>query len=113
MHLHLILYLVAVALMGLASTVTITASLAGTYSKSWNVVSSADGDTTGSVSHGFGVAPALYWLVPLLPQAYGKQWYISAVSSTTITITGISSTSAGTSVAQLQIVAMLPHSIID
>lgn len=112
MHLHLILYFVAVALMGLAGTVTITPSLAGTYSKTWNVVSSADADTTGTVSHGFGATPAMVWLVPLLPQAYGKQWY-PTVSSTTIVVTGISSTGAGSTAAQLQIIAMLPHSIID
>jgi hypothetical protein len=112
MHLHLILYAVAVALaFGLAGTVTIAAAYAGTYSKTWTVVSSADADTTQSVSHGFGAAPALYWLTPLLPQAYGKQWTI-AVTSTLITVTGISSTGAGTTSAQLLISAMLPNSLI-
>jgi len=114
MHPHLILFLVAVAfaLVGLFGTVTISPALAGTYSKTWSVESSADTDTTGSVSHGFGAAPALYWLTFLLPQCYGKQWTI-AVTSTVITITGISSTGAGTTAAQLLISAMLPHSIID
>lgn len=110
--LHLI---VAIVMTFVGATVSFTLNTAptGPYSKSWQVVSSADADTTGSVSHGFPSTPAMVWLVPLLPQAYGKQWTLGTVSSTTITINGISSTSAGSTAAQLQLIAMLPHSIID
>lgn len=95
-------------------TFTQNANPTGPYSKSWNVVSSADADTTGAVSHGFPSTPAMVWIVALLgPNFYGKQWALGVVNTSTITVNGISSTSAGTSVAQLQVIAMLPHSIID
>jgi hypothetical protein len=116
MHLPFVFALMAVALFFLGGTVSFVANTAptGPYSKSWNVAASADADTTGTVSHGFPSAPAMVWLVPLLSaNAYGKQWALGTVSATTIIVNGVSSTGSGTTTAQLQIIAMLPHSIID
>ncbi len=94
--------------------VTVAASFAGTYSKSWNVTSSADADTAGTITHGFGVAPALVWAVPLLAGFYTKQWLIGAISTTTIILAAISATGGGVAgTPQLQVIAMLPHSIIS
>lgn len=94
--------------------ITVAAAYAGTYSKTWNVTSSADGDTTSSVSHGFGAAPALYWVVPLLSaNAYAKQWAITSVTANVINFAGISAASSGLAgTPQVQIVAMLPNSLI-
>jgi hypothetical protein len=114
--LPMIVALLSIAFTGLAASITfaLNATPTGPYSKSWNVTASADADAAGTVSHGFPSAPAMVWLVPLLSaNAYGKQWALTAVSATTIIITGVSSTSSGTSVAQLQLIAMLPHSLID
>ena len=95
--------------------VTNTAVFAGTYSKSWNVIATADTDTAGVVSHGFGVAPALVWLVPLLSaNFYGKQWALGTVNTSVINLVAVSFTGGGlTSTPQLQAIAMLPHSIIS
>jgi len=96
-------------------SVTNAAVFAGTYSKSWNVISTADTDLAGTISHGFGVAPALVWLVPLLSaNFYGKQWSLGAVNTSTIGLVAISFTGGGlTSTPQLQVIAMLPHSLIS
>ena len=95
-------------------TATLNAAPTGPYSKSWNVVSSADTDLSGTISHGFGATPAMVWLVPLLgANFYGKQWALGAVNASTIGLVAISFTGGGTSVAQLQVIAMLPHSMID
>ena len=97
----------------MAVTYTQNAAPTGPYSKTFDVVASADTDTAGTITHGFSAAPAMVWLVPLLPVAYGKQWTLGAVSSTTITLAAVSSTGSGTAVAQLRVEAMLPHSFID
>jgi hypothetical protein len=94
-------------------TATLNTNPTGPYSKSWNVVASADADTTGTISHGYPSAPAMVWLVFLNAVAYGKTWILGTVNAATITVTGISSTGSGTSVAQLQVISMLPQSIID
>lgn len=95
-------------------TVTVAAAFAGTYSKSWNVTASADTDLAGTVSHGFGVAPALVWLVPLLVGFYTKQWTVGTVTASTIPLVAISATGGGVAgTPQLQVIAMLPHSIIS
>lgn len=95
-------------------SVTSAANFAGTYSKSWDVTATADGDTTGTISHGFGATPGLVWLVPLQSaQAYGKQWSLGTVNTSTITINGVSAASSGLAgTPQLRVIAMLPHSII-
>ena len=94
--------------------VTNAAVFAGTYTTSWNVTSSADADLAGVISHGFGVAPALVWLVPLLSaNFYGKQWSLGSVSATVINLVAISATGQGLAgTPQLQVVAMLPNSLI-
>lgn len=94
-------------------SVTVAANYAGTYSKTWNVTSSADGDTAGTVSHGFAAAPVLVWLVPLTSNAYLHQWTLGVISATTILLGATSSTGAGLAgTPQLAVVAMLPHSMI-
>ena len=89
-------------------------TLKGKTTKAWNVISTADTDVAGVISHGFGVAPALVWLVPLLsPQFYGKQWSILSVNTSVINLVAVSFTAGGlTSTPQLQVIAMLPHSLI-
>jgi hypothetical protein len=98
----------------MAVTSTLNTNPTGPYSKSWNVVASADADAAGTISHGFGATPAMVWLVPLLSaNFYGKQWALGTVNTSTIGLVAISFTGGGTSVAQLQVIAMLPQSLID
>jgi hypothetical protein len=102
-------------------TVTKTAVVAGAYSKSWNITSDADGDTTFTFAHGFvvqdGVAkqPTLVWLAPLQStQFYAKKWALGTVDATNITINAASAAGGGLAgTPQLQVIATLPHSIVD
>lgn len=86
--------------------------------KSWDVTSGADTDTTGVITHGFTVggvatAPAMVWLVPTQTRAYSKAWALGAVTTTTITINALSATGGGLAgTPQLQVIAMLPHSLL-
>ncbi len=102
-------------------TVTHAAVLAGFFSKSWNVTSSADGDLTDTITHGFvknannaKVTPTMVWLVPLQPQAYTHKWVLGTVDNTTIIINASSVSGGGLAgTPQLQVIAMMPQSIID
>jgi hypothetical protein len=87
---------------------------ASAYTKSWNVTSPNDSDTAATVSHGFGVAPALVWLVPLLSaNCYGHQWAVGTVTASTIPLTATSASGSGLAgTPQVQVIAMLPTSII-
>jgi hypothetical protein len=101
-------------------TVSKVAVVAGVYSKSWNITSTADGDLTFAIAHGFVVqdgvakAPTLVFLVPLTPQAYTKQWTLGVVDTTNININAISAVGGGLAgTPQLQVIATLPHSLVD
>ena len=101
-------------------SVTHAAVVDGVFSKSWNVTSSADADVTDAISHGFvkqnnvKVAPALVWLVPLEAAGVTHAWRLGAVDSDTITINATSATGGGLAgTPQLQVIAMIPQSIID
>jgi hypothetical protein len=93
---------------------TVTANVAGTYAKSWNVVSSADGDVAATVTHGFSAAPSYAILVPLVGANYAlKQWAISAINASQILLSATSTTGSGlAATAQVQVIAFLPHSIM-
>jgi hypothetical protein len=99
--------------------ITITPVLAGTYAKTWNITSSADGDLTAQIPHGFTVqyvatAPALVLLTPLQHQAYTKQWTLGVVDATNINLGATSAAGGGLAgTPQLQVVALLPQSIMD
>ena len=91
--------------------VTVTAVLAGTNTKSWDITATADGDTSASITHGLGAAPALVYLAPLLAQAYTSQWQVTSVSSTVITLTKGTASGSGNASAQVRVYADRPHSI--
>jgi hypothetical protein len=91
----------------------------GPYTKSWNVTSSANTDEAVQIPHSFSlhfepVIPELVWLVPLQPEFYVKQWTLGVVDDVNINLASAVSTGgalAGT--PQLQVIAMLPASIIE
>lgn len=91
--------------------VTASAVYAGTYTKSWDVIASADGDTAGTITHGFGSTPAVVTLTPLRAEAYGSQWTATA-GTATIVLGKTSAASSGNATAQVRVIASLPHSIV-
>lgn len=86
--------------------------------KTWAVTSTADGDLTLVITHGFtqggvAVTPAEVWLGLTQTRAYSKAWVVSAVDTTTITLTAISAAGGGLAgTPQLKVFAMLPHTIL-
>jgi len=100
-------------------TVTHVAVDTGNYTKTWDVTSSADGDLTDAIVHGFvnhytPVAPKVVCLTPLEPNAYIKRWTLGVVDTTNININAISATGGGlASTPQLRVIAMIPHSLIE
>lgn len=91
--------------------VTPTAVLAGTDFKTWDVVASADSDTAGTITHGFGAAPANVTIRPVLATAYTCRWCIASVSATEIILSKISVTSSGSTAAQIRVQASRPHTV--
>lgn len=101
-------------------TVTHVAVDTGAFTRTWDVTSSADGDLTDVIVHGFiqpaytPVAPKVVCLTPLQPQAYLKRWTLGVVDTVNININAISATGGGlASTPQLRVIAMIPHSIIE
>lgn len=89
------------------------AVFAGTTTKTWNVIASADGDTgTLVIAHGFGAAPALVMLTPLLTAGTLSGWS-AAIDATNITLTkGTTAAGSGNAGAQLRVIAQIPHSLM-
>lgn len=52
----------------------------------WTVIASADGDTGGDIPHGFGSAPDVVQITPLLADAYTSAWRVTGVDATNITL---------------------------
>ncbi len=102
--------------------VTITPVGTGPYTKTWNITSDADGDTSAQFAHGFlnhytPVAPAVVLLTILAEgsaEANLHEWSLGVVDTTNINLAAVSATGAGLAgTPQLQVVAMLPQSIMD
>lgn len=92
--------------------VTASAVYAGTFTKSWDVIASADGDTAGTITHGFPSTPVDVNLLPLRAEAYGSQWVVSSIGTSTIVLGKTSAASSGNATAQVRVIARLPHSIV-
>lgn len=87
------------------------AVFAGTDYKTFDVTATADADTTATIAHGFGAAPAEVSLRPLLANHYVSQWTVSAVDATNITLTKGTGVGSGNAGAQVRVQARRPHSI--
>lgn len=88
-----------------------SAVFAGVDFKSWDIIATADADTGGSVTHGMGAAPSDVYVTPLLAAGVTSAWFVSAISSTVITLTKGTATGSGNASAQLRLYARRPHTI--
>lgn len=94
--------------------ITAAAGFAGTNTKTWNVTATADADTGDfAVAHGFGVAPALAFLTPLLNAGLLANWSVKSIDATNITLNkGATAVGSGNAGASVRLTVMLPHSLI-
>lgn len=79
------------------------------------IVSSADGDTTVDVAHGLGVAPSVYFIMPMAQASTATNccwWNITAPTATKVTVNkqGTAGTAA---LSAALLVVMRPHSIMQ
>lgn len=77
----------------------------------FDVTATADADTGGDVTHGLGIVPEVYWMVPLLAAYYTSVWTITAVSSTVVTVTKGTAVGSGTANAQMRLFVERPHTL--
>ena len=96
--------------------VTVTATLAGKYTYAGTITSTADADTTSTLTnHGLGATPKVAAAVPLISQGLTalSAWALTTLNSTQFQFTKLTSTGSGNASPQLQFVLMLPHSLIS
>lgn len=93
--------------------VTVTAILAGSNTYIADVVATADGDTTATITHGLASSPKEISMCQLISQALTalSAWAFSAPGATTSTGTKLASTGSGNASAQVRVNIKTPHSI--
>lgn len=99
-------------------SVTITPVGTGPYAKSWNITASADSDEAIKITHGFsvdyvGVAPKFVWHEETNAAAYTKQWTLGVVDTEFINLASAVSGGGLAGTPQIQVIALLPQSIMD
>lgn len=92
--------------------VTVTPVYAGSYTKTWDIIASADADVAAVIAHGFGIAPVAVWMTPLDTDFYVSTWTLGVIDATNINLAKANAVGSGNPAAQLRVTAMLPHSLI-
>lgn len=102
----------------MAVTVTAVAQPSGQNvrgsSSIWDIIATADGDTTATITHGLlgGVAPQDVQITYLLAaQALVSGWAVTAFGATTITLTKTTTATSGVAGAQIRVTVRLPHTM--
>lgn len=98
----------------MATTVTAQRSTPGKYSKSFDVIADANGDTDVDVTHGFvGITDAAKEitvdLLPLHAAFYDSVWKVKTMDATKVTITK-SGAAGGQALAQVRVQLERVHS---
>lgn len=93
--------------------VTVATILAGVNTFIGDVTATADGDTTGTVTHGLATTPKEVNACQLISQALTalSAWAVTAIGATTLTVTKLTSTGSGNASAQLRVTCKTPHSL--
>ena len=94
--------------------VNLTTVLAGTTMSIVDVEATADADDTATIPHGLGAAPLVVILTGLQPEAETlSDWVASTINGTNVILTKQTDANSGVAGAQVRMIAMLPHSIIQ
>lgn len=98
------------------AAVSVTNILAGTNTYIGDVIATADGDTTATITHGLsaGGTPLGLSATQLLSQALTalSAWAFAAPGATTCVGTKLASTGSGNASAQVRVMISGPHSIV-
>lgn len=88
----------------------------GTFSKSWTVIATADGDTTVTITHGLsGITNenAHVSLEAMTAAGTLSAWQFTSVSATELVLTKSTAVGSGAAPAQLRVSLWRHHSIND
>lgn len=96
----------------MATTATAVASFDGVNLKAWDLVATADSDTTFTITHGLGFTPDEFWLSPFNTVCYVGQYAITTVNSTQVVVTKNTAVGSGSGVAACRIYVGRAQSII-
>lgn len=93
--------------------VTITTVFDGTDTHIADVIAAADGDTTATIPHTLGAAPAEVTVTQLLSQALTalSAWAVTTIDATNVVLTKLTSTGSGNAGAQIRVIIKRPHSL--
>lgn len=97
-----------------------TALQAETQCVSAGVIATADGDTTATITHNFGLSAAELAadkpdvvLQPTHAAAQTSLWYVSSKTANTVVLTKGTGGGSGNAAEQLQVTCYRPHSMIS
>lgn len=74
--------------------------------KVFDVAASADTDVAAVIPHGFSIAPAFVWLVPILDEFYTSRWFHLSTTVTAINLTKANAVNSGIAGAQVRVIAL-------
>ena len=69
----------------------------------FEVIASADADTTATIAHGLADAPRVVWAVPILAAARISLWIVSAIDATNVTLLKAITVGSGDPGAQVRV----------
>lgn len=78
----------------------------------WDIIFDAQADVTLVITHGLTPTPLVKILCPLLEEYYLNSLHISAITATTVTITGANVVASENANPQARLTLMAPHSIM-
>lgn len=92
--------------------VTVTTIFDGADSHIVDIIATADADTTATIPHTLGAAPAEVYITPLLQApAAVSEWAATTIDATNVVLTKGTGAGSGNAGAQLRVVIKRPHSI--
>lgn len=91
--------------------VTVTPVHAGSDFKTWDIIASADADTTATIAHGMAEAPRDVTIRPLLDAAHESRWFVSTADTTNVVLTKGTAVGSGNASAQIRVQVRRPHSL--
>lgn len=78
----------------------------------WDIIATADADTTATITHGLKVTPQVVIITPLLqaPAALSL-WAATTIDATSVVLTKATTASSGNAGAQVRVTVWAPHSL--
>lgn len=84
------------------------------FDRTFDITATADGaDLSYTFNHNIGITPAEVILTPILLKGITSGWFVSAVTSTQVTVNKGGGVGTGDANAQVRLTLRVPHSIIQ